>query len=913
MGGKTWKGLIDTGCTKTIARTSVFGKKLRGTNLVTNFSGDTTVCGGTGFLDIVVNRARARVEAIEATELLVGVDIVLGMDIIKKLGPIKVVGLGTVDFHARDPVASVAVGEKIKPVHTIEDKDFKACFDGVNWTVVWKWKNGEVPTLKNTVAQYDHMNVETRAAFEKEVELWIEEGILMPWEGEVDGLLPLMAVEQPTKNKVRPVMDFRELNNHVECHTGGGEIDICCDKLREWRRTKGELELVDLQKAYLQIRVAEDMWRHQVVKFKGTKYSLTRLGFGLNVAPKIMSMILNWVLGQDLEIKDATSSYIDDVLVNTTKVSSTKVAAHLERYGLKSKPPEKLEGGAALGLKLKKMANGCLGFSRGNQVPEVTDQLTRRELFSICGKMTGHYPVGGWLRVACSYIKRAAVGVSWDDEVGDRARNLLTEVRERMKADDPVKGAWTVPSDEMGTVWCDASGLATGAVLEIGGVVVEDRAWLRKSDDFNHINVAELDAVARGVNMAVDWGIQQLHIKTDSSSVKAWVQLTLNEDRPIKTKGAAEVLIKRRLGVLKSLIGELDMRVTVELVETSKNKADALTRVPKHWLKQEKNLCSVSLVSDVHEKSHMGVERTLYLARKLNPEVTRSEVKNLVRACEECQSINPAPVRHEEGVLSVGKNWSRIAVDVTHYRGIPYLSIVDCGPGRFAIWREVKRETARCVYNELHQIFLERGPVDEIILDNAASFRSNELQQLFEYWRILPFFRAAHRPSGNSIVERHHRSIKSWSEKAGIEPVEAVYWYNVTPRRALEVETVPQSSVHSYTWRLPLEDPEVEEKGEAATLQVGDEVWVKPGSARCTMRWSKGKITGVNSRNNVSVDGMPRHILDVRRVYDGAETDGGASLAEAVGREEEAGPAEIPRRSGRIRRPPQWLSDIVTH
>ena len=116
MGGKTWKGLIDTGCTKTIARTSVFGKKLRGTNLVTNFSGDTTVCGGIGFLDIVVNRAQARVEAIEATELLVGVDIVLGMDIIKMLGPIKVVGLGTVDFHARDLVASVAVGEKLKPV-----------------------------------------------------------------------------------------------------------------------------------------------------------------------------------------------------------------------------------------------------------------------------------------------------------------------------------------------------------------------------------------------------------------------------------------------------------------------------------------------------------------------------------------------------------------------------------------------------------------------------------------------------------------------------------------------------------------------------------------------------------------------------------------------------------------------------
>ena len=73
VGGKIWKGLIDTGCTKAIARTSVFGKKLQGTSLVTNFSGETTVCGDTGFLDIFVNRAQARVEAIEATELLVDI------------------------------------------------------------------------------------------------------------------------------------------------------------------------------------------------------------------------------------------------------------------------------------------------------------------------------------------------------------------------------------------------------------------------------------------------------------------------------------------------------------------------------------------------------------------------------------------------------------------------------------------------------------------------------------------------------------------------------------------------------------------------------------------------------------------------------------------------------------------------
>ena len=51
---------------------------------------------------------------------------------------------------------------------------------------------------------------------------WIDEGVLVPWEKEVEvGVLPLMAVLQPTKGKVRLVFDFREVNGHVECNTSG--------------------------------------------------------------------------------------------------------------------------------------------------------------------------------------------------------------------------------------------------------------------------------------------------------------------------------------------------------------------------------------------------------------------------------------------------------------------------------------------------------------------------------------------------------------------------------------------------------------------------------------------------------------------------------------------------------------------
>ena len=119
----------------------------------------------------------------------------------------------------------------------VKDKDFCAEFDGEKLTVEWYWKN-EPPALKNRVGMYKRtMQDEERVAFENEVDRWIEEGILVPWKEKVQsGVLPLMAVTQPTKHKVRPVLDFRELNAHVVCHTGGDAIDGCGETIREWRR-----------------------------------------------------------------------------------------------------------------------------------------------------------------------------------------------------------------------------------------------------------------------------------------------------------------------------------------------------------------------------------------------------------------------------------------------------------------------------------------------------------------------------------------------------------------------------------------------------------------------------------------------------------------------------------------------------
>ena len=43
---------------------------------------------------------------------------------------------------------------------------------------------------------------------------------------------------------------------------------------------------------------------------------MTRLGFGLNVAPLIMKAIISTVLAQDATVSQAASVYIDDIFIN---------------------------------------------------------------------------------------------------------------------------------------------------------------------------------------------------------------------------------------------------------------------------------------------------------------------------------------------------------------------------------------------------------------------------------------------------------------------------------------------------------------------------------------------------------------------------------------------------------------------
>ena len=56
-----------------------------------------------------------------------------------------------------------------------------------------------------------------------------------------------------------------------------------------------------------------------------------------------MVMILKILLGKAEKVKEGTNSYIDDNLVDETKVMAAEVVGHMGAYGLASKPLEQVK------------------------------------------------------------------------------------------------------------------------------------------------------------------------------------------------------------------------------------------------------------------------------------------------------------------------------------------------------------------------------------------------------------------------------------------------------------------------------------------------------------------------------------------------------------------------------------------
>ena len=501
--------VLDTGCTKSLMELALV-EQLGLVHAVQQTEESLVSIDGKrlhihGSVVVLIRRLDGPVNlpTIEASFLVVdnldalNADLLIGSDIVAQVGGVSIGydgpggALSSVTFGPvnKPQVAAASVqspGKKLSRHISVAESsngvelsmtDIKATWNAVDghWQAEWTWKDGIPPTspLGSGIGEYPRTKLtdQEESLFENEVQTWLENEWLVPYDAESFGdalcVLPLIAVSQPHKSStpVRPCLDYRQLNEHLVSHPGY-ENSSCDETIRSWRMRPEDSVILDLRKAYLQIHVAPSLYRYQAVLWRGRLYAMTRMGFGLNVAPKIMDMVVKWVTN-DLPGVD---NYVDDLCV--PKVQLTATTAQLKRYGLDTKPPADMVTAPVLGLQLSSNEGMVQWTRRDGMALTLPDDPTRRQVVSWCGKLVGHYPVCNWLRPACNWVKRQVSSLRWEEAAPAPVVQQCQELAERLQASDPVGGIWSVPSDDatVWDMWCDASTIAMGAVVQANGV-----------------------------------------------------------------------------------------------------------------------------------------------------------------------------------------------------------------------------------------------------------------------------------------------------------------------------------------------------------------------------------------------------------------------------------------------------------
>lgn len=141
--------------------------------------------------------------------------------------------------------------------------------------------------------------------------------------------------------------------------------------------------------------------------------------------------------------------------------------------------------------------------------------------------------------------------------------------------------------------------------------------------------------------------------------------------------------------------------------------------------------------------------------------------------------------------------------------------------------------------------------------------------------------------------------------RGGKSPLNIVFWYNVAAKSGLDRMSAPCRVLHQYEWRHPKVMRLVNDVLDVHEFTIGDDVWVKPPNGSSVSQWSRGRITDVNSVNNVEVDGTPRHVLDIRHLFVEDDDDDSRTSGDS-----EVEVVNSPLRgSGRVRRTPAWHRD----
>jgi hypothetical protein len=199
---------------------------------------------------------------------------------------------------------------------------------------------------------------------------------------------------------------------------------------------------------------------------------------------------------------------------------------------------------------------------------------------------------------------------------------------------------------------------------------------LRNLNDARHINIAELDAVIKGVGMvyqtkrALCLDSIQVTIHCDNSSVVAWVNS--NEARHWRAaRGTSAAAVEGKLQTLTDNIMSGGIHNKVVNIESEKNLGDCLSRIPLYMLPEAQS-------ADLSDAKMLDEEACMLVIPRIRNDVIRNESGLIVMNENDPKFLKLLHILHEHEGAQVLFERVRQLVQVPNLRAICRAFVARC-------------------------------------------------------------------------------------------------------------------------------------------------------------------------------------------------------------------------------------------
>lgn len=810
--GKKVKGLLDSGSMVTILgknsedlirdsglKLSPYGKK------VVDANGKSIDVLGLSLIPYDINGKTHIVPTIIAPSL--GRELILGMDAINKFG-IKISFVESLRFVDDDEVNSWELTAEEKAQLDDITKMFRIASEEEISTTPVAEHYIDTGDSKPFNVRPHHWSPYKEAAIDKEIDRMLKLEIIERSNSPYSN--PIVPVEKKD-GSMRLCLDARKLNEQ----TKPSSYPLPLIKRILSRITKSKyITTIDLKEAFFQVSLEKNSREKTAFKIpKRGLFHFTKMPFGLRNSAQTMAMVIDKVLGSDLE--PWVFYYLDDIIITTDslerhfeilrEVAKRLREANLAINGKKSK----------FVVKSAKFLGYILSECGLTVDPAKVDAIVHYpnpKSVKDCRRFMG---AAGWYRrfipdfseittPITDLIKKTNARFKWSKEAEEAFQKIKSLL---MK--DPIL---TNPDFEKPfKVQCDASDLGIAGILtqnlDDGEHVIayfsrKLNPRERKYTTTEKECLAVLESVEefRGYVEGIEF-----QVVTDHSAL-LWLKTMKDPPgklaRWILRLQAFAFNIVYRPGKLNDLPDALSR--AVEIIELSPNDIadpEYLNLIQKiqndparfsdfkivngvvykflesrddsdlhfTWKLFVPKDQVEKILSEFHNnRAHLGYFKTLATIReKYYWPFMSKDVKKFVENCDRCKAsksvtqITRPPIQSQR---AAPYPWHTVSLDLMERlprsrEGFTHLLVITDWFSKMVLTRPLRTTGAKAICEFVEdRVFLLWGVPKFLISDNAKSFKSNEMKQLLEKYKVTHKLNAAHHPQHNP-TERVNKVI----------------------------------------------------------------------------------------------------------------------------------------------------------